>query len=475
LSFASLTQPAIEPLIERFGAAREVTLLVGAGASMEAGLPSWGELVRRLLGRVAAEQPRLRTRADQEEWVRRTLERDDLLAAGAVVEVMAHESLDTLLPEELYGPEGAVATAPGPTAGQVAFLRQCFGERLRVLTTNYDDLLERALAARGLRGSLVTHLHGVAGRRGKPKGLVLTEEHYQRMQQGRRSWQEELVTERLAESLCLFVGTSLTDPNLIRYLYGYRRAARRAHAAVFVRQGDLEGAPDAVRAAREEAMARRWERLGVEAVFVDHFADAAQLLYEIGLRRQRGAGYAPVGRRAAAVLGAIEDTVLDAHAGEVLFGARQVVLSRWLRGTLYDELDAVDVPRGERVALALWLLSGDGRQLTGWAHSDRAHQDPLTIESVEVGGASEWVAVRTVCQGVPVELDRHDATSRWRFVYGLPLTLSDPTRLPLGCVTLSSTVPGARSALTRLGEPAITRLLGKILDVLRPVAVAAAP
>ena len=114
-----------------------------------------------------------------------------------------------------------------------------FGDQLTILTTNYDDLLERALLGAGAgkrqirsyvqrRAQLppaaipVTHLHGFAGREGKPKALVLTEEQYHRMQRG-SSWQEEYVTERLENSLCLFIGTSLTDPNLIRYLYGYRK------------------------------------------------------------------------------------------------------------------------------------------------------------------------------------------------------------------------------------------------------------
>jgi hypothetical protein len=51
---------------------------------------------------------------------------------------------------------------------------------------------------------------------------------------------------------------------------------------------------------------------------------------------------------------------------------------------------------------------------------------------------------------VRVELDRHSAVSRWRFVRGLPLVLERPARLPVGCLTLSSTRPGATSVLNRL-------------------------
>lgn len=469
MSFVSLAQPTIGPLIERFAAAPEVTIVVGAGAAMEAGLPSWPELIERLLRRVAQDNPRLEQQEDREDWIKRTLERDELLGAGAVVEVLADEHLDMLLPQALYGDAGPSGYEPGPIADQVAQLRSTLGARITILTTNYDDLIERALLGAGATkrqikpyvrrraeppaGAIpVTHLHGYAGRDGKPKKLVLTEEHYHRMQRG-RSWQEEYVTERLENSLCLFIGTSLTDPNLIRYLYGYRASARR-HAAIFVRQGDLDRATPAVRSAREEAISKRWLRCGVEPAFVDHYADAAQLLHEIGHRRRSAQRYEPLPTRARRTLELVERILFATDGSDDRFAERQIVLSRWLRSHLYTllttALDGESPPADERLALALWLLSPDGTTVTGWVHSDRAHQDPATIEAVPIVAGSEWVAVRTICQGVRVELDRESAVSRWHFVRGLPLILEQPSRIPIGCLTISSTKRGAASVLNTL-------------------------
>jgi hypothetical protein len=153
------------------------------------------------------------------------------------------------------------------------------------------------------------------------------------------------------------------------------------------------------------------------------------------------------------------------------------VLSAWLRTTLYDLLrtamGGADPPADERLALALWLASEDGATITGWAHSDRAHQDPLTVDAVPISGDSEWVAVRTVCQGVQVQRDRASAISRWRFVRGLPLVLVEPTRMPLGCLTLASTKPGEDSILTTLPEQARAELhrglLKSMHEVLEPI------
>lgn len=495
MSFASLSRSSVDGVISRFAATPGVTLIVGAGASMEAQLPSWSELVRRLLRRVADDHAGLTTDDAKSAWVEATLRSGDLLSAGSVVEVMASEGLDNLLPELLFGPDGPAAWEPGPIGHQVAFLRGCFGDRLTILTTNYDDLIERALLARGaLRKDIksyvshrtnppvgavaVTHLHGFAGREKPPKCIVLTDEHYHRMQRG-SSWQERYVTECLERTLCLFVGTSLADPNLIRYLYGYEQSPSRRHAAVFVRQGDIEDVSEEVQVVREEAVTKRWQRCGVEAIFVDHFGDAAQLLYEIGHKHTSGAAYEPVGTRASGALSRIGAKALLLGETDEQFAERQVGLSRWLRETLYQTLGSAlgtDPPDDERLALALWLLDEDGLTVTGWAHSDRAHQDPSTIEAVPVRSSSAWVAVRTICQGVRVGLDRESDVSRWRFVRGLPLIVDDPSRLPIGCLTVSSTKTSAETVLVTMSpESKAAFHEGLVAAILPELARVAAP
>lgn len=471
MSFASLAQPEVEPLIERLAGAGELTLLVGAGASMEAGLPSWRALIEQLLQTVGAELAEL-SEEERAAWVAGTIERDDLLGAGAVVGVMAEHGLDELIPAELYGGRGAEAFAPGPIAHQVAAMRGIWGERLEILTTNYDDLLEQALIDAGVAPSklrsytqnrerakraagtvAVTHLHGLAGRSGTPKGVVLTEEHYHRMQRG-TSWQEQMVTERLGGSTCVFVGMSLADPNLIRYLYGYKAPERPRHAAIFVRQGEPQ-VSGPVRAAMEEAARRRWGRCGVQAIFVDHFADAAQLLYEVGYRHQVGpVDYLPVTERAREAIGCLERGLAVTNQPE--FAKRQVALSTGLRLLLEDlvpyTLSIAGLQVQETLGLALWILDDDGSGLVGWAHSDRAHQDPSTMAPVPVSAASNWVSVRTLCQGTIMEFDRDNYASRWHFVRGLPLVLTEPTRLPIGALTISSTRPANSSVLTKMPE-----------------------
>jgi hypothetical protein len=454
---------------------------------VEATLPSWEELLRRLLRRAAqASLPSLRTEKRRDAWIDETLRKDSYLGAGAIVEALSGEQLQTWLPQELFGSDGPGAFEPGQVSRQIAYLRNCFGDALTILTVNYDDLIERGLQQSGIplsqiksyvrrrqpsKGAVpVTHLHGFAGRDVTKSPLVLSEEHYHRMQRG-QSWQEKLVVERLNESVCLFVGTSLTDPNLIRYLYGHERKASRKHAALFIRQEDSLR-PD-VRRARETATRARWTRCGVTPIFLDHYCDAAQLLYEIGHRRDDPGTYEPVQERAKAWLHrARRDLLMTARDNK--FGSRQQELSDRLRQLLDSAVALAESgskrPSNERLQLVLWLSDASGEKLTGWAHSDRAHLDRRTVAPVPITADSNWVAVRAFCQGSRFERDRDVYASRWKFIRGLPLIIDDPARLPVGCISVASNLPARKSILRRMPSDlrsAFNELLVKgVLDLL---------
>jgi hypothetical protein len=185
-----------------------------------------------------------------------------------------------------------------------------------------------------------------------------------------------------------------------------------------------------------------------------------------------------VGVRAASLIGLIEREVLRVDGTQQQFAVRQVALSGWLRRTLHALLEVAlggqSPPAGEKLALGLWLLSQDGRQITGWAHSDRAHQEPATVSPVKIEASSEWVATRTVCRGGRVELDRENYASRWRFVRGLPLILDSPSRLLVGCITIASSKPQSESVLgQRMPEDRRAGLHEALVGVVRGIVSAA--
>lgn len=88
-------------------------MLVGAGASIEAGLPSWNTLVNRLLERGALNADLLS--ADDERARALWLEdagRDGPLGAAAMVDALAGDERDAWVVEALYGDGGAIELLP---------------------------------------------------------------------------------------------------------------------------------------------------------------------------------------------------------------------------------------------------------------------------------------------------------------------------------------------------------------------------
>ena len=474
VSFDAFSSDPIDMLIRTAGAGGRLSILVGAGASMEAGLPSWDALLDRLLLRGGEEAglidalpadstPTKEQRSQRDRWLF-DASRDGPLGKAALAEALAGEQRDTWIKEAVFAPAaGPQDYFPGPIAKQVPRLRQAFGDPLRIMTLNYDDLIEQALRdspdapePSTITGSNhhvlsgecgVFHLHGYLGRDDVPSGqIILSEADYMQMQRG-SSWQETLVQNALMDSTLVFVGTSLIDPNVIRYLHGVAppEGDQPARFAIFVRQDTYpEDVLEDIRKAREQGLSRRWEALGVKAVFVDHYTDVAQILAEMARCRELGdTDYVPLPERAAEWIETVERDIIGCDDAEH-FRESQRVVNELLRGALKRAVEEAERLGGESwtetLQLALWLVDPSGKKLTNWVMTDRLHLDLDTIEPVAVDEYANWVAVRSFCAGTPLAESRDIYASRWKFIRATPLTLHDATfgRIPIGCLTTAS-------------------------------------
>jgi hypothetical protein len=204
--------------------ARECVVFVGAGLSSGAGLPDWSELVRRLAADLGVQpQPRL-DYLDLAQWYR------EQFGPSRLAQVV----------RETFGAQGL------PTLAHYLLM----GLPVRhVITTNYDDLLERALAGlkqhpvrvlrqedvahTGRAGTYVVKLHGDASH---PEDIVISRDDYDEFFQ-RRPATALLLEGLLLNQAFFFVGYGLRDPNF-RQLYSriarmLRQARRPAFATTF--------------------------------------------------------------------------------------------------------------------------------------------------------------------------------------------------------------------------------------------------
>jgi SIR2-like domain len=237
-----------------------ITIFLGAGVSASAGLPTWPKLLEHLcqvffghwneaIGRGSATIDRPPKDlsivfAHPGPWwhedVLRVGERfsqgNPLLAAQQIKNCIRDRDWRWLLRKALYtsADERDVDTSQSDLLTSISRLCASSKDVRAVVNYNYDDTLEDYLKQRDVPHSVVPepnvrvapgnlpiyHIHGYLKRGGGPKTpLVLAENEYHDDSSSPYSWANLVQTSLLTTSTCLFLGMSLSDPNLRRLLH----------------------------------------------------------------------------------------------------------------------------------------------------------------------------------------------------------------------------------------------------------------
>ena len=206
---------------------KRCAVLVGAGASVGAGLPNWSDF----LGRMIADARDRRVIDGDKEAEYRRLVADPakylMVAAGLKEDLAAY--FDEFVERTFMAPK------PEPTELHWSMTK---ADRLQfVLTTNYDILIEQAYRAAGMydvsvctftdagevqrrlskREFFILKAHGDASRVGN--GIVLTELDYRNIIYRQRAYQS-LLSAMFTMFTIVFVGVSMNDPE-IKILLSY--------------------------------------------------------------------------------------------------------------------------------------------------------------------------------------------------------------------------------------------------------------
>lgn len=517
-------QRAVKKAIGRLAKARNLTIFVGAGVGTEIGLPTWPQLVRRLVSDAVAgskgrawRQPLTPANA---EIVERLLERESLLSAATIAKARLGGRFQVALQRALYGTDWGDGTLYVPASGSeyrhldsttveaVAAVYRAFSETAvgrwscDILTTNYDLSLEEALGAVGIdaepwfkdsepeEGSgiehVVRHLHGMMTSENRTDSVVLTEADYHEAGADKLSWQESYLRRRLSESTMVFVGTSLSDPDILSILF--RSAEDRSRAVALLVERSLDaGAPDIpppidpCAETYAELSAERWASAGLEILHSDYVSQPRQFLWEVAMHK-RDPGATPYGERlvdwyctAAAEFPlalatrqefiAAQDALSDYTAGALdqirkfvredghaSIDDESLAIHLWARSTLPLHIGAVEEP--DLCAMAMIVCS------------DRAWRSPEAVDTRRIMLPTRRAALEAFCDRRVIERS-HDGSDQWNYVIAIPIVLAaDFNRLPVGAMTLASTSSGKDSLLARLS------LEGRehVVDYLRGVA-----
>jgi hypothetical protein len=222
-------------------------------------MPAWDALVQKITSRLKNEQARSLALTDDSDGILRKSE----YVLEMVLSERGRGTQEELVRDALYG--ASTETVPGQLANAIASLVVESGTRVRLATTNFDDVLETALGLtskrtvtpfvlddvakwKKARGLSVLHLHGRLPRAAPAEGnLVLTESSFLKYGLAVR----EVLTACIREGPVVFIGLSVTDPNLVGPLWDTKGEGKYPRFALHVPPVLKEAAELAVGAADE--------------------------------------------------------------------------------------------------------------------------------------------------------------------------------------------------------------------------------
>ena len=260
------------------------SLFLGAGVSMSANLPCWWNLLAGMINRC---KQGIFKEADLDQLTKVCC--NSSIVMGRFIRMMMEsksneEEFYQCLHEALYN---GVDSYSSPLITEICHLIQFKRQQAQsIITYNFDDVMERALKSCGIGNYSIFgqnqpqqlfpiyHVHGFVPYENKEniKSLpVLSEEEYHRVYANSYNWSNVEQIHALSRTTCIFIGLSLTDPNLRRLLdIANKDSEADPRHFVFLPCIDSFGKNKAVEVKNNEAMRiqkEMFEELGLRVVW----------------------------------------------------------------------------------------------------------------------------------------------------------------------------------------------------------------
>ncbi len=237
-NFTKADQSQIVREIKQCYKKEKLVLVLGAGVSMNYGLPSWDILLQKLM--VTTLEKEKNASGLLSKLFSKIFNPSPLIAGRYLQKYFEtnNNSFEEAVRKVLY--EEIIRTIPSPLIDEIVRLCIAPGKSPNlnsIITYNFDDILEQSIANSKLdlpfkpvygkgvdveTGELpIYHVHGFL-----PENSKLTDSHqitfgeniYHQQYTDTYSWNNIVQINKFRENNCLFIGTSLTDPNTRRLL-----------------------------------------------------------------------------------------------------------------------------------------------------------------------------------------------------------------------------------------------------------------
>jgi hypothetical protein len=497
-----------ENAIIDLASATSVTFFLGAGVSADQEVPTWADLVARLMETALPEdlvKTQLREPSGQSTGIARALIRRyfqlPMATAidGLLKEKFGHRGYinerNKLLRQSIYRKADRTSRdfLRNPSLAREvvlsAILLKACGKDVHILTTNYDHAIEEIsrddVDARrdadywGIEFQTyadgppdnyiseleipVVHVHGSIGRRSRPSLVVFSEPDYAKW--AKRTEVLDYVRRRFADTRLLMIGASLRDHNIISYLSETNWNLAHRYALLPL-QGD--SAHDIGRLVGFEPISaiqeHRADELGISGLFPDFYGQVHQFLIELGYAAGQaidGSSYAAnsYGKRIRLWADDFERCASDEDYRKDV--------TRTLRD-LAKEI-RTRVPEAEQVKIEVWTRRNvDGRTLELWCNSQSTHlgddywpNERRIIKDVTAPAVHSF-SNRTAVSGRVV--DRQDG--RWtHYVASTVMIDQEPySSLPIGAAVTLFHAPGITTDVLPSVESKKDEIVRIVLD-----------
>lgn len=183
----------------------------------------------------------------------------------------------------------------------------------------------------------------------------------------------------------------------------------------------------------KSALASQWSSVGMRAVLLHDYADAAQVIRELPFINARD--YLSPRERA--------KRLWNAH--NVNFDERQ----RHYSDLLYAQSEnAKSILSVDRVNLTLWIADGEGA-LQRWATHDRYFRSPSTLRKVAIGHDSPWLAGQSLGRDSLLAQDVSETRGgrgQWNSVFAIPVPVDRMGGPPFSTAAITLGAPDSLDA-----------------------------
>lgn len=290
---------------------QDMVLFLGAGISIDGGIPLWGTLIKTLhvymLNRLTKDKG---LSFEQQEMIKELAANNEmespLMQMRYIKAAFSNEEYYKLVHSALYGQNVNLETELLNTIARICTPQRAYCGIKSIITYNFDDLLERKFAQKDIQYHVISseeerqlvdklnvyHVHGYLPSDfsdiSDEPNLIFSEEDYHRVYRDSYSWSNLAQLSALRENTCLFIGCSLTDPNLRRLLDVAARSGESPRHYAFLQKKKLKKARDSETVNQDilelyqriddNIQAAYYKKLGLNIIWIDEFEEIPVIL-----------------------------------------------------------------------------------------------------------------------------------------------------------------------------------------------------